>query len=211
MFGNLRHAPVIELYNIKTPYQFHTWAFDLVGPIAQQSKGHRWIFAAIEVSTIWIETIPMRKTNKDGVANFIRENIICRFGIPKVMLSNNGTPFVNHHVGRLLDDYQIKHHKSTPYYPQRNGQAEATNKAVVRILSKMMDETGGIWFEQLLVTLQAYRMSRRKPIQATPFSLMYGFEAVLLVELAVPPTRMIHGYLVKSHWNKKLEICGLHG
>ncbi|XP_028115917.1 protein NYNRIN-like [Camellia sinensis] len=115
-FGNLIHAPAVELHNIKTPYLFHTWAFDLVSPIAQQSKGHRWIFIATEVSTKWVKTIPMKKADGAGVANFIKENIICRFGIPKVMLSDNGTPFVNRHVGRLLDTYLIKHHKSTTYY-----------------------------------------------------------------------------------------------
>ncbi|XP_028104876.1 uncharacterized protein LOC114303897 [Camellia sinensis] len=102
-FGNLIHAPEVELHNIKTPYPFHTWAFDLVGPIVQQSKGHRWILAATEVSTKWVEAIPMRKANGAGVANFIKENVICRFGIPKVILSDNGTLFVNSHVGRLLN------------------------------------------------------------------------------------------------------------
>ncbi|XP_028100285.1 protein NYNRIN-like [Camellia sinensis] len=130
-FGNLIQTPAVELYNIKTPYPFHTWTFDLVGPIAQQSKGHRWILAATEVNTKWVEAIPIRKVDRAGVANFIKENIICRFGIPKVILPNNGTPFVNRHVGRFLDTYQIKHHKSTPYYPQGNGQVEATNKTLI--------------------------------------------------------------------------------
>ncbi|XP_028127093.1 protein NYNRIN-like [Camellia sinensis] len=141
-FRNLIHAPAVELHNIKTLYPFHTWAFDLVGSIAQQSKGYRWILATTEVSTKWVEAIPMRKTDGARVANFIRENIICRFGIPKVMLSDNGTPFVNRHIGRLPDAYQIKHHKSSPYYLQGNRQAEATNKTLIRILSKMMDEAG---------------------------------------------------------------------
>ncbi|XP_028124257.1 uncharacterized protein K02A2.6-like [Camellia sinensis] len=110
------------------------------GLIAQQSKGYRWILAATEVSTKWVETIPIRKVDGAGVANFIRENIICMFGIPKVTSSDNGTPFVNRHMGRLLDAYQIKHHKSSLYYPQGNGQAEATSKTLIRILSKMMDE-----------------------------------------------------------------------
>ncbi|XP_028116061.1 protein NYNRIN-like [Camellia sinensis] len=116
-FGNLIHGPAVELHNIKTSYPFHIWSFDLVGPIAQQSKGYKWILAATEVSTKWVEAIPMRKADGAGVANFIRDNIIYRFGIPKVMLSDNGTPFVNRHVGRLLDAYQIKYYKSNPYYP----------------------------------------------------------------------------------------------
>ncbi|XP_028076746.1 protein NYNRIN-like [Camellia sinensis] len=130
-FENLIHAPAVELRNIKTPYPFHSWAFDLVGPITQQSKSHRWILVGTEVSTKWVEAIPMRKEDRIGVANFIKENIIYRFGIPKVMLSDNGSPFVNRRVGRLLDTYQIKHHKSTPYYLQGNRQIEATNQTFI--------------------------------------------------------------------------------
>ncbi|XP_028114984.1 uncharacterized protein K02A2.6-like [Camellia sinensis] len=191
-FGNWIHASVVELHNIKTPYPLHTWVFDLVGPIAQQFKGHRWILAVTEVSTKWVETILMRKVNRARVANFIKENIICRFDIPKVILSNNGTFFINRHVGRLLDAYQIKHHKFSPYYPQRNGQAEAANKTLIRILSKMMDEARGIWSEQLPVAFWAYRMSKRRLTQATPFSLVYGSEIVLLVELAARMAMSAH-------------------
>ncbi|XP_028078287.1 uncharacterized protein K02A2.6-like [Camellia sinensis] len=147
----------------------------------------------------------MRKVDGVGVANFIRENIICRFGMPKVMLSNNGTSFVDRHAGRLLDAYQIKHHKSSPYYPQGNGQVEVTNKTLIRILSQMMDEAGGTWSEQLPVALWAYRMSKRKPTQATPFSLVNGSKAVLPVELAVPLARMaMSAHLVPE--NRKNDI-----
>ncbi|CAL5375138.1 unnamed protein product [Camellia sinensis] len=79
---------------------------------------------------------------------------------------------------------------STPYYPKGNGQAEATNKSLIRILSKMMDEFGGTWSEQLIVALWAYRTSKRKPTQATPYSLVYGSEAVLPIELETPSARM---------------------
>ncbi|XP_028061730.1 uncharacterized protein LOC114265169 [Camellia sinensis] len=147
----------------------------------------------------------MRKVDGAGVTNFIRENIIYRFGLPKVMLSNNGTPFVNLHVGRLLDAYKIKHHKSSPYCPQGNGQAEATNKILIRILSKMMDETKGSWSEQLPVELWAYRTSKRKPTQATLFPLVYGSEVELPVELAVPSARMAMSALLVPD-NRKNDI-----
>lgn len=62
-FGNLIHAPAVELYNIKTPYLFRTWAFDSAAIERPQ-------IAATEVSTKWVEAIPMRKADGAGVANF---------------------------------------------------------------------------------------------------------------------------------------------
>ncbi|KAG5548824.1 hypothetical protein RHGRI_014244 [Rhododendron griersonianum] len=122
---------------------------DLVGPIRPASRKNRWILAATEVCTKWVEAVPLKKATGDAVAAFIKENIICRFGIPQTILSDNGTPFINHHVGSLLDEYMVDHRTSSAYYPQGNEQAEATNKTLIRILSKLLDECGGTWADHL--------------------------------------------------------------
>ena len=74
------------------------------------------------------------------MANFIKENIIVRFGVPHRIISYNGTPFVNSEVRKTLEFHKIKHHRSSPYYPQVNGQAEVTNKTFIKIISKMNQE-----------------------------------------------------------------------
>ena len=43
--------------------------------------------------------------------DFIKESVMCRFSIPKIILSYNGTPFINKHVGQLLNLYDVMHHK----------------------------------------------------------------------------------------------------
>ena len=55
--GNAIHAPTIKLHNIITPWLFHTWAFDLIGPINLPSKGYTWILAATKCFTKWVEAI----------------------------------------------------------------------------------------------------------------------------------------------------------
>lgn len=77
--------------------------------------------------------MPLKRATGPAVSNFIRD-IICRFGIPKRIRSDNGTPFINSNVRELCEKYGVDHVKSTPYYPQGNGQAEATNKTLMRIL-----------------------------------------------------------------------------
>ena len=95
-----------------------------------------------EYFTKWAEIVPLRKVTWGAVANFIKENIIVRFGVPHKIISNNGTLFVNSDVRRMLEFYQVKHHRSSPYYPQR--QIEVTNKTLIKIINKMSQEyTGG--------------------------------------------------------------------
>ncbi|KAF7152141.1 hypothetical protein RHSIM_Rhsim01G0166500 [Rhododendron simsii] len=145
---------------------------------------------ATEISTKWVEVVSLGRATGAAVANFIKENIICRFGIPKVILSDNGTPFINRNVKKLLKSYLVSHLTSTPYYPQGNGQAKATNKSLIHIISKLLDEKGRTWADHLAVALWAYRTSHRKATRASPFSLVYGAKIVLSAELSVPSARL---------------------
>ena len=77
------------------------------------------------------------------MANFIREHIITKFWIPKRRISDNGTPFIKKDMKNLIEAYYIKHGRSTPYYPQGNGQAEANNRVLLKILKKMKHEYEG--------------------------------------------------------------------
>ncbi|CAL8164018.1 unnamed protein product [Prunus armeniaca] len=94
---------------------------------------------------------------------------IKRFGIPYKMVTDNGTPFVNKQVSSTLSGYSIKHRCSMPYYPQGNGQAEATNKTILRILSKMVYEYQGGWSVHLPDALWVYRTSPRSATGFSPY------------------------------------------
>ncbi|XP_075649934.1 uncharacterized protein LOC142620456 [Castanea sativa] len=101
--------------------------------------------------------------------------------------------FFNKDVLELLDHRHIKHHKATPYYPQGNGHAEATNRVLLRILSKMgmnMRVAG------LSTCWKPYTHTEAQAKIATgllPFSLVYGTEAMSPIELLVPTPRVVHG------------------
>ena len=142
-----------------TPWPFHTWGLGLIGPINPPSNGYIWILAAIEYFTKWIEAIPLKKAIGAAVANFIQEYIITRFGIPRRLINDNGILFINKDMKGLTEAYYIKHGRSTPYYPQGNGQAEATNRVMLKILKKMKHEYGGKWSDHLVDVLWACRSS----------------------------------------------------
>ena len=88
---------------------------DFIGPINPPSEGCVWILVATELFTKWVAVVAMNKVTGSLVANFLRENIICRFGVPSKFISDNGTPFLNKDVHRLTEWYSITHMTSTPY------------------------------------------------------------------------------------------------
>ena len=90
----------------------------------------------------------------------------------------------------LCEQFHIQHHFSSPYYPQGNGQVEASNKTIVKILKKTVNDAGRDWHIQLNPALWAYRTSIRTPTGATPFALVFGTEAILPIEVEIPLLRV---------------------
>ena len=101
----------------------------------------------------------MKKATGATIANFIREHIITRFRIPRRLISDNGILFINKDMKGLTKAYYIKHGRSTPYYSQGNGQAEATKRVMLKILKKMKHEYGEKWSDHLANVLWASRSS----------------------------------------------------
>ena len=112
---------------------------------------------AIELFTKWLEALVMKKATSSSVANFLKENIICHFGVRNKFISDNDTPFLNKDVHRLTEWYSIAHTTSTPYYPKGNGQVEASNKRLLKILGKMTKENEKGWREELPTALWTHR------------------------------------------------------
>jgi hypothetical protein len=191
--ANLIHTHPTSLQNMATPWPSHIWRLDVIGLINPASRGYIWILVATKYFTKWVEAIPLRIATSATVANFIREHIITHFGIPYKLISDNGTPFINKDVREVLEHYQVKHRRFTPYYPQGNGQAEATNRMLLQILSKMVFYYRNNWRAHLADVLWAYRSSPKTATGFTPFLLVYGTDTISPTELVVPSPRVMQG------------------
>ena len=87
--------------------------------------------------------------------------------------------------------FKIYHHFSAPYYPQGNGQAEATNKILIRILERTV-ETGRDWHEKIHDALWAYRTTIRTPTNATPSELIYGTDSSIAATCSEARFEILH-------------------
>ena len=104
----------------------------------------------------------------------------------------------------LVQEYGIQHHRSSAYRPQTNGAVEAANKNIKRILRKMV-ETSRDWLEKLSFALWAYRTSFRTSTGSTPYSLVYGMEEVLPVEIEIGSLRVaLEHQISETEWVQSL-------
>ena len=166
---------------------------DVIGKITPSSGAakHAWILVATDYFTKWVEAKTYAELTSREVCNFMEENIVTRFGVPETIIPDNGTIFTSDRFKECTSRLNIRLEQSTPYYPQTNGQAEASNKVFIGILEKMVKEKPGMWHLKLNEALWAYRTSPRSATGTTSYALTYGHDAMLPVELSVNSLRII--------------------
>ena len=132
--------PTEPLHPLKVGQPFDRVGIDLVGPLPITKNGNRYIAVAIEYLTKWPEARAIKRADAKSVADFIYEDIICRHGCPKELLSDQGTHFVNKIVQNICDNFSIKRPLSSPYHPQTNGLVERFNRTLCESLAKIAFE-----------------------------------------------------------------------
>jgi hypothetical protein len=164
---------------------FEKWAIDFVGPINPPGKctGARYIITVTKYFARWAEARAVKDCSETTAVHFIFDDIITRFGCPKILMSDQGTHFINKTVESLTEEFAVCHQKSTPYHPQENGTMEAFNKI---LCSVNRDD----WDLRVPTVLWAYRTTCKKLTMQTPFNLVYGLKVVVPMEYLVPSLRI---------------------
>ena len=201
IYADKIHVPPTLLNVISSPWPFSMWGIDMIGMIEPKaSNGHRFILVAIDYFTKWVEAASYANVTKQVVVRFIKNNLICRYGVPSRIITDNGSNLNNKMMTELCEEFKIVHHNSSPYRPKMNGAVEAANKNIKRIIQKMV-VTYKDWHEMLPFALHGYRTSVRTSTGATPFSLVYGIKVVLPVEVEIPSLRVImETKLTEAEW-----------
>ncbi|XP_026396328.1 uncharacterized protein LOC113290961 [Papaver somniferum] len=161
----------------------------IVGSLHVGSRQRRYLIVATEYFTKWVEEAALRYIRDRDVFRFIYEHIICRFGIPAAIVSDNENQLQGKNIDMLFNTYNIRKSKATPIYPQSNGQAEITNKTIADNLKKKLDGKYGEWCEELHNVLWDYRTAQREATALSPYMLMYGIKEILPTEVMIPTIR----------------------
>jgi hypothetical protein len=190
-FGNIQRAPASAMNPIIKPWPFRGWAIDLIGQIyPPSSKGHKFILVATDYFTKWVEAIPLKKVTSANMVDFVKEHIVYRFGIPQTITTDQGTMFTSGEFDEFALSMGIKVLNSSPYYAQANGQAEASNKGIIKLIKRKIREYPKKWHTILNEALWSYRMACHGATKVSPYQLVYGHDAVLPWEIKIGSRRM---------------------
>jgi transposase InsO family protein len=129
-----------ELHPICPTTTFENWGVDFVGPLPKSSRRNEYLIVATDYMTKWAEALSVKKATQTVASDFIFHHIVCRFGCPLEIVTDQGSHFVNGVVTDLINRLSVKHWRTTSYYPQVNGLVKKTNGILCDIIAKMIQD-----------------------------------------------------------------------
>nr|XP_043615952.1 uncharacterized protein LOC122587853 [Erigeron canadensis] len=126
------HAPISripkqDLIPVNTAWPFYKWGIDIVGPFPVGVGNVKFLIVVVKYFSKWVEAKPLATITGQRVINFVWEYIVCRFGVPHVLVSDNGKQFAENPFKTWCEDMNIRQVFTSVAHPQANGQVEVIN------------------------------------------------------------------------------------
>jgi len=176
-------APQAPMGTIQAHHPFEKISWDIMGPLPTSSKGHKYIVLITDLFSKWVEAFPLRVTDSETLARVLVDEIVCRYGVPTYLHSDQGSNLNSEVITTLCKQLGIDRTRTTAYHPQANGQVERFNRTLEAMLSKVVNENQRDWDSHLPKVLFAYRTSIHESTGFTPFLVNYGRSAMLPVDV----------------------------
>jgi transposase InsO family protein len=182
------HTLVQMLQMFPPTWPFTVWGLDILGPFSRAIGGCRYLYVAIDKFTKWLEATPMVKINKQSTVKFIK-SIICGFGVPNRIITNNGSQFTRSAFQGYYEDLGIKICYVSIAHPESSGQVERANAEILMGLKTRtydgLKKHGKRWINELSCTLWGNGTSPSRATRETPFFMVYEAKAVLPPEVTM--------------------------
>ncbi|KAM1838500.1 hypothetical protein TB2_019772 [Malus domestica] len=146
-----------------SPWPFAQWGLDLISPMPAGKGKVRYAIVAVDYFTKWAEVEPLATITEAKIEDFVWKNILCRFGIPNAIVTDNGRQFDNKKFRMFYYKFNINLCFASPTHPQSNGQVEAVNKIIKHTLKTSLDKAKEavvpVELEQATYQIQNYMQS----------------------------------------------------
>ncbi|GKD71825.1 reverse transcriptase domain-containing protein, partial [Tanacetum coccineum] len=182
----LRTTPLTP---ITAPWPFYKWGIDIAGPFLEGPGKVKFLIVAMDYFKKWIEAKSVATITGSQVKKFVWDNIVCRFGLPGEIVSDNDKQFGDNPFKDWCEKLNITQHFASVKHPQSNRLVERANRSLGEGIKARLSEGNKNWIEELPHVIWAHRTMIKSSHGDTIFSLTYGTEAVIPAEIGMPTYR----------------------
>ena len=175
-----------KLKSINSGYPLERIGIDIVGPLPKTEQRNSYIVVMIDYFTKFPFAYALKEISAETVANVLMDQVICLFGVPTSLHSDQGSNFESNIFKSLCSLVNMAKTRTTPYAPWSNGETERMNKTLMIMLKCMVEENPKKWDLLLQKALMHYRSSVHSSTQFTPYALMFGREMRLPLDVCLP-------------------------
>nr|GEY75385.1 reverse transcriptase domain-containing protein [Tanacetum cinerariifolium] len=179
---------------------------DIAGPFPEGPGKVKFLIVAMDYFTKWVEAKAVAAITGGHVKRFVWDNIVCRFGIPGEIISDNGKQYADNPFKDWCDKLNIIQRFASVKNPQSNGLVERANRSLRGGIKAHLGEGNKNWVEELPHVLWAHRTMIKSSHGDTPFSLTYGTEAVMPAEIGMPTYRIASVDVVNNDKELRLNL-----
>ena len=155
---------------------FAQWSADILGPLPRTESGNCYVLVISDLFTKWVETYCLPDQRATTVADCFVD-LISRFGVPKSILTDQGTNFESALVKRICELLGISKLRCTAAHPQTDGQTERFNRTLCDSLTHYVNSNQTDWDKWVGVCVSAFRFTKHSTTGYSPFELVHGVEA----------------------------------
>lgn len=176
-------TPKAPLGNMLTGAPLDRLSTDICGPFPVSNMGNRYILVVTDYFSKWVEIFAVPDQTAVTCADRILNEVICRYGCPYDLHSDQGTNYTSKIFSELCSMLEIRKTRSSPYNPRCNGQVERFNKTLVSMIKAYLKDEGKDWDKHLGCLGAAYRSTIHESTNFTPNMLFLGREVRLPAHL----------------------------
>ena len=170
---------------------FDRVACDIIGPFPVSKAGNRYVIVFSEYLTKWVECVPVPSIEASMIARLLVDEILCRHGAPRTLLSDRGSNFLSSLVSEVCKLLNTKKVNTTAYHPQTNGLVERFNNTLAEAISSFVSSNQQDWDVYIPAIQFAYRTSPSVTTGNSPFYLLYGREPRLPPDVSLLPATQL--------------------
>ena len=176
----------IPMGHVEVGHRWDRVAMDLLDMSVTTARGNRYVLVIVDCFTRWTEAFPLPDKTAQSVADAFFNNVVCRFGMPIVIHSDQGREFENKILHELCLIGGSHKTRTSPYHPESDGMVERFNRTLLMMLAMVAGKNRDDWDDLLPAVMMAYRSSVHESTGYSPYRLMFGEECTLPMDIGLP-------------------------